>query len=195
MSPKVTRDELLKKAAVYFASAGVRPASIQEIARAIGVPRSTLYYHFKSQQDLFYEFLVTSLSLLTEKVAEVATYPVPAGDRLRIMIRVVLWLHDSDPAVEIPLRGDERMLSDGQRDTCAKMMIAYQDVFTKVISEGIAAGEFRRVDPRLATFMVLGVLWDSWSWYSRDGALSSETIADVFADVFLVGLRASASDD
>ena len=48
-----TRESLLHAALDVFDKRGVARASMEEIARAAGVTRGALYWHFKSREDLF----------------------------------------------------------------------------------------------------------------------------------------------
>jgi hypothetical protein len=59
-----------------------------------------------------------------------------------------------------------------------------------LIKAGIARGEFKRQDPRVAGFALLGAI--NWipKWYRTEGELSSEAIAEQFADFFLRALHA-----
>jgi hypothetical protein len=59
-----------------------------------------------------------------------------------------------------------------------------------LIKAGIARGEFRRLDSRIVGFALLGAI--NWipKWYRPGGELSSQEIAEQFADFFLRSLYA-----
>ena len=48
-----TRSNLLNAALNVFYERGVAQASLDEIAKAAGVTRGALYWHFKNKEDLF----------------------------------------------------------------------------------------------------------------------------------------------
>ena len=48
-----TRSNLLNAALNVFYERGVSKASLDEIAKAAGVTRGALYWHFKNKEDLF----------------------------------------------------------------------------------------------------------------------------------------------
>ena len=60
---------------------------------------------------------------------------------------------------------------------------AYERRFRDLIASGIASGEFRMTDPRLAAMLVLGALNSIATWYDPDGRLPAERIADYAADL------------
>src|SRR5690606_37713787 len=47
------REEVLLAAARIFAAKGYAEASLREVAAATGIQPASLYYHFKSKEDLF----------------------------------------------------------------------------------------------------------------------------------------------
>jgi hypothetical protein len=55
----------------------------------------------------------------------------------------------------------------------------------------MASGAFATGDPKLLAFALFGAV--NWipRWYSPDGPASSQTIANLFADFFVGGLRTS----
>ncbi len=48
-----TREDLLKAAALVFSDKGVARATLAEIAKAAGVTRGAIYWHFESKADIF----------------------------------------------------------------------------------------------------------------------------------------------
>ena len=44
---------LFEAAAGIFARKGYHKATVEEIARAIGVAKGTIYYHFENKEDLY----------------------------------------------------------------------------------------------------------------------------------------------
>jgi hypothetical protein len=81
---------------------------------------------------------------------------------------------------------DLESLTALQRRRYVAMRDRFEHGVRQMIREGIERGEFRKVDPRLAGFAILGAI--NWipKWYDPRGALSAAEIADAFAD-FLVG--------
>ncbi|WP_425304965.1 hypothetical protein [Bradyrhizobium erythrophlei] len=62
------------------------------------------------------------------------------------------------------------------------------DLNTRLIQNGIDAGELRRLDARTAALAILGIAsWTSW-WYSPTGRKSPEELAAVLLDVAFNGI-------
>ena len=76
-----TRCNLLDAALTVFYERGVAQASLDEIAKAAGVTRGALYWHFKNKEDLF-EALFQMHYANLEQQLEQATHPGQAIDPL-----------------------------------------------------------------------------------------------------------------
>jgi hypothetical protein len=65
----------------------------------------------------------------------------------------------------------------------------YEDLVESIITEGVEQGIFHVSDIKLATFALLGAL--NWipHWYSPEGPLSPETIAEHYANILIGGLK------
>src|ERR1700742_4253195 len=55
--PQITRDRIVSAAARLFYSEGIRAVSVDAVAEKAGLTKRTLYYHFKSKDDLVAAYL------------------------------------------------------------------------------------------------------------------------------------------
>lgn len=56
---RTTRDRILDAANKLFYGEGIRAVSVDAVAEKAGITKKTLYYHFKSKDDLVTEYLVS----------------------------------------------------------------------------------------------------------------------------------------
>lgn len=185
------KDELLSEVAEYFRNGGVRLASVEDIAQALGVARSALYYHFGSRGDMVYEILCHNLEMVAAKIREIFDYPLAATDRLILMIRAVVQLEADNPSLGLSavFRLDPDLLTGDQRQGYIAKRDEYEGYFRSVIQQGIDGGELRDVDARIVSFGVLGMLTEFVGWYRPEGPLTPKDIAAIFTDFLLDGLR------
>jgi len=185
------RDEILKAAARYFSNGGgFRTTSMQEMAEAIDVSRSALYYHFTEKSDLLYEILMLVIDEFCNRAREIADYPLPAAQRLSLLIRAALKLETENPGVPlvIVLRSDADSIKPEQRAAYVKRRDEYEAYYRRLIDEGITAGEFRPVNTKITTFALLGMLEEFDGWFDPDGPLTSDEVAEIFTDFVLSSL-------
>ena len=60
------------------------------------------------------------------------------------------------------------------------------------VAAGILTREFRQVDPKIATFAILGSINWIARWYRPDGALRADELGSEFADHLVGGLTCSS---
>jgi hypothetical protein len=80
-----------------------------------------------------------------------------------------------------------------------RKIIAKRDRFDRavrrIIREGTDAGVFRRVDPKVTTFAIMGgVNWIP-HWFDPSGKADPQAIGVAFADFFVAGLLANGARD
>ncbi len=81
---EATREALLDAAELVFHEKGVARASLQEIARAAGVTRGAVYWHFRDKADLF-RAMLERIRMPFEELVEA----LPASDRPRSVLETI----------------------------------------------------------------------------------------------------------
>lgn len=161
----VTR-EMLDHATRLFASQGYEATTLRDVAEALGVSRSTLYHYVSCKEDLL-AMLVDQMSRgLADSLAALhARADLTAEGKLRELAESLVRqraaspdqfrvLDQVEPMLPEPLQTQHRQ---ARRDVLAEL--------TGVLEDGIAGGEFRPLDARIAALSVLGMCnWVAW-WY------------------------------
>lgn len=177
----------MKSAAAAFRHRGYYGASVEDIARALQMAKGNLYYYFKDKEEILFACHQYSLDILLKMLRRVETSPRRPEEKLRrIIVAFVHMMIDELGATALTM--DLLPLSPPR----LKKIIAKRDRFDhgirRIISEGVRAGVFRVVEPKLVTFAILGSInWIS-SWFDPLGESSSVEIAEEFADYLLAGL-------
>ena len=185
----LVRDRLTDKAAELFATRGYSRTTIHEIAEELGLRRSSLYHYFRNKEEILdalidqqtIEHAETLKALLTDKSLKGAEkleraftrsiqHKLTASARFRVLDQIEF---------EMP----EKQAREHRR---RKREIL--DLWSKLVAEGIASGELRAVDPRMAAFALLGISnWTAW-WYQAGGKLTPDEVAHALVEVGLYGL-------
>ena len=66
------REEILDAAEKLFAAKGFDNTSTGDILDAVGIARGTLYYHFKSKEDILDAMIERITNQMVEKASEIA---------------------------------------------------------------------------------------------------------------------------
>lgn len=188
---ELVREQLIDIAARMFDSKGYAQTGMGDIAREIGLGRSAVYHYFRNKEEILAALVEAEALTPSHQLQElIDDASLTAGIRLRRAI----------------VEGIVRRLSSGSRFLLFSRLEAQipehlgglynqsrrqiYDFYVRCIGDGIATGEFRDVDPKIAAFAVIGMAnWTS-RWYSPAGPKTPRQIAEVIADIAMQGLRA-----
>jgi AcrR family transcriptional regulator len=186
------REQLIDIAAKMFDSKGYAHTAIGDIAQEIGLGRSAVYHYFRNKEEI--------LAALVDAEALTPSYQLQDLIEDRSLTATERLKHALTEGIVRRLSSGSRFIffSRLEAQIPAHMSVLYNrsrrqiyDFYVSCIREGIKAGEFREVDPKIAAFAVIGMAnWTS-RWYSPNGPKSPREIAEVIADIAMQGLRAS----
>jgi AcrR family transcriptional regulator len=151
-----SREALFIAAADLFSRRGFDGVTVDDIARAAGVNRAMLYYHFADKLALYRDIVCRMLDEAGARVLAVVDEPLTPSEKLERFIAGFVALADSHPYFP-PLM--LREIAEGALHFDADILTRMRQVFvafTRVLTEGQQAGAFREVNPVLAYMSVLG---------------------------------------
>ena len=149
--PEASRDAILQAALAEFAQEGHAGARMDAIAASAHVNKALLYYYFHDKESLYGAVLDRFFIRLTERVMNEFDSEAPLGERL---LRYTCAQFDSiaeSPHHARLFQGE--LMSAGRGGSIHLTRIAEQYIrpiairVTELIQQGIASGEFRKVDP------------------------------------------------
>jgi AcrR family transcriptional regulator len=152
--PDATPDRLVRAARKLFSDKGFDRASVRAITRAANANIGAVTYHFGSKDRLRDEVLMRLVGDLAARLEAIAALPLPAPQRLgRVVHAVFAYAAESPDAPRLLVRF---LLHTGRMPApVLARQRALLGAVVRVIRDGVAAGEFRPVDPFLAAFSVL----------------------------------------
>jgi AcrR family transcriptional regulator len=159
------RERILHAACELIAERGIGGARIAQIAKAAGVSTALVHYHFRTREELLAETLDYAFDLAAavrlrpaeddaaagggsaaRRLADVFDQSLPESDpgRREWQLWAELWLGAArDPSL---------------RPIAAQMYARYRTWIATAIAEGVAAGEFARVDPGAAADLAMALI-------------------------------------
>jgi AcrR family transcriptional regulator len=193
---ELVREELLTKAAEVFEQKGFAQSRIEDIAKALGLKRSALYYYFETKNDIARALVEDYVSVKTRELEElISSSSGSPTEKLRALLTEQILnrtLGGGARARALNKMGPE--MPDETRAALQSSRRRIRDLYVQVIREGVEAGEFRQVDARIAALAVIGIAnWTSW-WYSPTGRLDPKELAETLVDIAINGLRRTDVD-
>jgi AcrR family transcriptional regulator len=187
------RRAIVQAAAGVFRTQGVAGTSIEDVARAAGVDRATLYYYVGGKDELFREVIGDAVLTNLHLAERIAARDDPPERKLQALIaelmasyaefypHIYVFLRESPDTISAPVSPGLDVLDLQRR---------FDRALTSIIRDGIDSGAFRSdVPPRLAAYAILGMLNWTQRWFHPDGPVEADDVASAFATIAVEGLR------
>jgi AcrR family transcriptional regulator len=182
-------DALLDVAVRVFLERGYDGSSLDQVARAAGITKASIYYHARGKEELLLRGAgraFDALFAVLENEPEATTGP--ALNRLKHMIRRTIEITIAmtpEVALLLRVRGNtraERRILEKRRE--------FDRLMAGLIADAQKEKSLRGdIDARLATRLLFGMLNSITEWYRREGALHAPEIADAVFKLAFDGLE------
>jgi len=186
----IVTKEVLEQAALLFARKGFANTSLQDVAEAIGLSRPALYYYFPSKNALLAAMVEDVTVAAVKMLAEIRNnVELDPEARLRRAVEsLVLWGLERPNRFKVIDRAEEMLPADiSATHEAAKRQVL--QAMSTLISDGVAAGVLRPVDPRIAALSLIGMCnWTAW-WWTPKGRKTKEEVAAFIGEMALAALR------
>ncbi|GAA0912337.1 TetR/AcrR family transcriptional regulator [Nonomuraea longicatena] len=180
-------ESVLSAAVGVFNERGYDGTSMEDLARALGVTKSAIYYHVPGKEQLLARALDRALDGLFEVVADQRAATGPAIERLSWVVRhSVRVLVERLPYVTLLLR----VRGNSATEVAALERRREFDRFVAaLVKEAAAAGQIRAgLDPALVTRLLFGTVNSITEWY-QPGRGTADDLADALLAMAFDGLR------
>lgn len=186
---RLMEKEILDQAVRLFAQRGVAGTTLQDISDALGISRPALYYYVKSK-DALLERLVANLSQRDAQALEAIRRKrgLDPTEKLHAMARQIAGNAAANPDQSRILSFNRHQLPEGvaKEEMAAERSISRS--IQSAVEDGIKAGHFRVVEPRTASFSIIGMcIWTAW-WVNPASGPSIEDLTTQIADQAVASL-------
>ncbi|CAN7260531.1 TetR/AcrR family transcriptional regulator [Bosea sp. LjRoot237] len=187
---RTMRDEILDAAAEIIVREGYDACTMRAVAALVGMKAGSLYYHFRSKDEIVEEILNQGIETLYARVAE-AVRDMPKETPFAQRLATAVGMH-----VASLVGKDQKYmhvyehLPPAIRRRSRKMREKYAQLWYEVFAKGVASGEIDGGhDLRLLVPYFLGGLNRVPEWIRTSGA-GSEQIAALATATLLDGIGA-----
>ncbi|HEV2572155.1 MAG TPA: TetR/AcrR family transcriptional regulator [Beijerinckiaceae bacterium] len=186
--------EVLDKAAALFAKQGFAATSLKDVADAVGLHRSSIYYYYPNKDALLQELIqgvtLPVAQIFQEVDGEDLTPLAKIGEVVR---RLVLWV--SDPHTHF------RLVERSEAELPDAVAVAHKEAKRHILGEMMRlieaaelAGEARATDRRVSALSIIGMtMWTAWWLYPSREQRPEEIAAQVAENAMTVVRRTTAA--
>lgn len=166
----VRRNEILDAAERLFVTKGFDGTSTNDILAEVGIARGTLYYHFRSKEEILNAMIERMSESLVKRAAEIAGQrKIPVLQRLTLMIMALNV--DNELGYEIMEQVHKPQNALMHQKMQEGMLAGLTPLFTGLIEEGIAQGICQTDYPAETAEMLLlysNIAFDALAEHSRE---------------------------
>ena len=182
------RHEIFHSSVALILKQGFAGTSMQEIADAAGVGKSTLYDYFPTKDHVLLFVFEEELDVFQAQAADLAAQAMPVQEKLIQILEAHLEYLLNNKNFFIELSTQVMQLGQAGQQRIMKKRYAYQDLLRAVLEQGVREGVFRPVNTRLATRALIEAM-EVLVYTTRPTGTPREMLADVL-DIFMHGIQA-----
>jgi len=185
------RREVIERAVAVFSARGYRGTSMNDIAEAVGLSKSTLYHYFKGKEDLLvaiYEEVLEDNVLAAQRILDRS---LSTQDELsEMMVDRVVYTCKNRRILQIFFE-EEAELPRRLMPTVLASRHAYEAVMTGLIDRGVAEGVFViSTSSTIVANSFLGAANWIYKWYQPRGPKSPQELGEEVADLLMRSIAA-----
>ena len=184
------RRNILLAAAAQFSARPFDQVQMDDIARAAGVGKATLYRYFASKEELYLESFDAVLTALDQRLAAAAAAPLPPAEQLARMIEALVETLSEQLASLRLLTGSEPSLAERWRAVLRQHRQRITDALREALRRGVSSGEFRPLDLDIVPGMLIGMIRGG---LMGAGEVPRRQLGDAALDLVLHGSLAGGS--
>ena len=194
---EVTRGLVLKAAARLFRNQGYVGTTLRQIAEAAGIQAGSVYYHFKSKDEILAEILDVGIDKVQQAVEDrLSLLPANATAREKIAAAIeghLLGLLQHGDFTSASIRTYGQLPAELKRSNQARRT-NYSRFWDRLLADAAERGELRsEIDLHIARLVILGAVNWTVEWYDpKRGSVESvaKEIALLVSGGAFVPLRA-----
>jgi TetR/AcrR family fatty acid metabolism transcriptional regulator len=155
------RVQIIRAARTVFSEKDFHDATVEEVAEIAKVGKGTVYLYFPSKEALYVEVIKDGILELENEVERGLRGIVDPSRKIERIVEIDFrFVQENDAYFKSFARGEVQimnLLGDLPRRKMA--LLDHQlNLITETIQEGIEAGQFRKMNPRIAAMALQGIV-------------------------------------
>ena len=184
------RRRLFDVAARLFAERGYHGTSLQDLAREMGLKKSSLYHYMSSKEDLLFQLLDEHITVALEEIQGLAPPQAPPLVRLQGFLRFYTRFYASDRHRLILLVNELDNLSPAHRQVLVAKQRRYLEAIEDILAGLRREGLMKEIPPAVAAFAFFGMVHYTYKWFRPAGSVDYAELGEYFQEIFTRGVLA-----
>lgn len=182
-SERNARKKLILNSAIeVFKSKGIEHATMDEIALEADFGKATLYYYFKSKEEIFNTILVNGWITLWDSIEDIVVEQnAPRKQFINIIKRIIELVNNDRPLYEFLFFAPQTLpATDGIEPEWKQYQTKLTNTIHQIIQLGIEKNEFPQIDSQL-TLKALGYIFHGMILMGKDReSITEKEVEELF---------------
>lgn len=183
------REEILKKVSKLFQEQGYHNTSIKDISQEVGLEGGALYYHIKSKEAVLFEIGENAINQLLGEIEKIHNTDLSPREKLKAAIGTQINFFINQFHETSVFLIETKALGIEYRQHYLAKRDRYEEIWRKIVRDGMRKGEFKQGNVKLIVFAILGMLNWLVIWFKPEKGWSSKDIVQEFTKIILKGLE------
>ncbi len=187
LEKSVRKQKVVDTAIRVFHEKGFKAATLDDVAKELGLTKAALYHYVESKEDLLSTIYIQALENFFLNADDIGVRNLSPTEKLRLLIRnhITHIIIGNLPMFAV-FFSEENQLPEEDFQKIRHEKRKYTKVVQSIIEEGIRLGQFRPTDARLQAYAIIGMCNWLYKWYRPE---ESQYAPDEIADHFITLLE------
>lgn len=187
---EIKKEIVLKVAQDIFAKYGLSKTTIDDIAKAAGVGKSSIYYYFKNKDDIFRAVIESQVKYVQEKIKNAISEVQSPQEKLKKFVIARMRCFREIAHIYEHVFKNEYLQHYAYIQQIRKDYDQLEvDIVNSILKEGIEQGVFKIQDPNLASFVImLGIKGLEYEWATSTDPQKLEEDTNKLFEILFYGI-------
>lgn len=186
------RQAILDAGALLMQERGFVGTTVEDVTDHLDLTKAAFYYYVENKEELLFQISTQTLELADASISAIGRSSAPADRKLAQMIDSFVRLVAERPSFFTVYFQEKGHLAPKHLVTVTRIERRIATALERVVRDGTAAGLFRKTDPAVAAFGILGMCFWVYKWFRPDGRASVDDVSAALQALGLNGLAAPA---
>jgi AcrR family transcriptional regulator len=152
------RDQIIEASRIIFEKYGYKKATMDEIAQSMGKGKSSIYYYFKSKEDIYQAVLEYEGEFLRQEIIKALSRLINSTDKLKAYVLTRMKTFRKVSNFYSIIQSDATSHLEFVEKIRNKYDLKEIRLLQDILDEGVEKGDFRIEDPELAAIAIFTAL-------------------------------------
>ena len=182
------RQAILDAGALLMQARGFVGTTVEDVTDQLDLTKAAFYYYVENKEELLFQISTQTLELADARNSAIERSSAPADRKLAQMIDSFVRLVAERPAFFTVYFQEKGHLAPEHLVTVTKIERKIATALERVLRDGTSAGLFRKTDPGVAAFAILGMCFWIYKWFRPEGRAGVDDVSVAFQTLGLQGL-------